>query len=230
MIGARRIRQAMASLKTKERILRAAEELFADHGFSGTSLRQLTKLADVNLAAVNYHFGSKENLIAEVFKRRLDELGQARSTALDEVVKRHGDNPPLDEVLRAFIYPALHLTKTGSPFVKVLARAFVEYRNELRAFLSKRYGELNRRFFELFARHLSGLDEQQIFWRIEFMIGALTYTMADFGANRRPVNQLGSLSDEKFWQSRAEELVAFAAAGLMAEADSTATPSLSEAS
>ena len=59
---------------TKDRILGAAEELFAQYGFSGTSLRQVTSRADVNIAAVNYHFGSKENLVNEVFRRRMDEM------------------------------------------------------------------------------------------------------------------------------------------------------------
>jgi len=206
----------MASLRTKERILQAAEELFAEHGFSGTSLRQLTKLANVNLAAVNYHFGSKENLIAEVFKRRLDDLGQARLKALQAVQNKYGSTPPLDELLRAFISPALSLTQQRSPFVKVLARAFVEYREELRAFLSKHYGELNRRFFELFAQHLKGIADQQIFWRIEFMIGALTYTMADFGSTKGQ----GDLAEEEYWSARAEQLVAFATAGLLADVTS----------
>lgn len=208
----------MPALKTRERILHAAEELFADHGFSGTSLRQLTRLADVNLAAVNYHFGSKEKLIADIFKRRLDDLGRARAAALDEVIARHGSAPPLDEVLRAFIYPALDLTKTNTPFVRVLARAYVEYRDELRTFLSQNYGDLNRRFFELFAAHLDGQDEQSVFWRIEFTVGALTYTMADFGAGKRQ----SQLSHDQLWQARAEELVAFAAAGMKGGHRSTA--------
>ena len=63
---------------TKERILGAAEELFAQHGFAGTSLRQVTSRADVNIAAVNYHFGSKENLVNEVFRRRMDEMSERR--------------------------------------------------------------------------------------------------------------------------------------------------------
>ena len=70
---------------TKERILSAAEDLFAKSGFAGASLRQVTSAANVNLAAVNYHFGSKENLINELFKRRLDDLTGARMAALDKV-------------------------------------------------------------------------------------------------------------------------------------------------
>ena len=67
---------------TKERILGAAEELFAQHGFAGTSLRQVTSRADVNIAAVNYHFGSKENLVNEVFRRRMDDMTAARLSLL----------------------------------------------------------------------------------------------------------------------------------------------------
>lgn len=74
---------------TKERILTAAEELFARHGFDGASLRQLTAAAGVNLAAVNYHFGSKDRLIEEVFRRRLDQLNGHRMTALSPGLLPH---------------------------------------------------------------------------------------------------------------------------------------------
>jgi AcrR family transcriptional regulator len=73
---------------TKERILSAAEELFARHGFAGASLRAVTATANVNLAAVNYHFGSKENLINEVFRRRLDQLTETRLNALKAAKQR----------------------------------------------------------------------------------------------------------------------------------------------
>ena len=74
---------------TKERILGAAEELFAQHGFAGTSLRQVTSRADVNIAAVNYHFGSKENLVNEVFRRRMDDMTAARLSQLDRALAEH---------------------------------------------------------------------------------------------------------------------------------------------
>ena len=74
---------------TKDRILGAAEELFAQHGFSGTSLRQVTSRADVNIAAGNYHFGSKENLVNEVFRRRMDEMSERRITQLRRAQEDH---------------------------------------------------------------------------------------------------------------------------------------------
>ncbi|KAB7772844.1 TetR family transcriptional regulator, partial [Xanthomonas sp. LMG 12460] len=78
-----------AHFSTKDRILSAAEELFAQHGFSGTSLRQVTSQADVNIAAVNYHFGSKENLVNEVFRRRMDEMTAARMAQLETAQRQH---------------------------------------------------------------------------------------------------------------------------------------------
>ena len=109
---------------TKDRILGAAEELFAQHGFSGTSLRQVTSRADVNIAAVNYHFGSKENLVNEVFRRRMDEMSERRISELRLAQAEHPGE--LEPILAAFIQPALALTldRHGSAFVRVLARAY----------------------------------------------------------------------------------------------------------
>src|SRR5690606_26584273 len=81
---------------TKDRILGAAEELFAQHGFSGTSLRQVTALADVNIAAVNYHFGSKDNLVHEVFRRRMDVMSRQRLDRLRAALEaRPGELEPI---------------------------------------------------------------------------------------------------------------------------------------
>lgn len=98
-----------ASFSTKDRILGAAEELFAQHGFAGTSLRQVTSHADVNIAAVNYHFGSKENLVNEVFRRRMDEMTAARLGQLEQA--RSSQPGDLRAVLAAFVEPALALDR-----------------------------------------------------------------------------------------------------------------------
>ena len=89
---------------TRQRILGAAEELFAERGFAAASLRQVTAAAKVNLAAVNYHFGSKDNLIEEVFRRRLDQLSDRRLERLAELAK--SDSTTLEGLLDAFITPA----------------------------------------------------------------------------------------------------------------------------
>ncbi|MDN5924231.1 MAG: TetR family transcriptional regulator, partial [Xanthomonadales bacterium] len=138
---------------TRQRILVAAEELFAEHGFAGASLRRVTAAAKVNLAAVNYHFGSKEKLIEEVFRRRLDMLTEQRMQALAKVA---GDKAcTLEDVLNAFIRPALELSlsdRGGAAFMRVMARAYAEQDDSFREFLSTHYGHVLKQFAAEFAR------------------------------------------------------------------------------
>jgi AcrR family transcriptional regulator len=198
---------------TKERILAAAELLFAQHGFSETSLREVTSRADVNLAAVNYHFGSKSNLINEVFRRRLDELSSKRLAALSAA--EHDLPGDLDAVLAAFIEPALALTldsQGGSAFVRVIARAYAEKDDGLRQFLSDNYGHVMREFARAIATCLPGLGRERLYWRLDFLAGALTYAMADFGQIKRPAG----ISETEHCRQAASELIRFAAGGLRA--------------
>ncbi|MBD8525290.1 TetR/AcrR family transcriptional regulator [Pseudomarimonas arenosa] len=196
---------------TKERILGAAEALFAQHGFAETSLRQVTSRADVNLAAVNYHFGSKSNLINEVFRRRLDDLSERRLQALHEAQADRSND--LEAILTAFIEPALMLTLDrhgGAAFVRVIARAYAEKDENLRSFLSEHYGHVMREFAQAIGTALPTLSKQQLYWRLDFVAGALTYAMADFGQTRRP----SGVSDAEHVLQAVKELVAFAAGGL----------------
>lgn len=197
---------------TKERILHAAEDLFAQHGFAGTSLRQVTSRADVNIAAVNYHFGSKENLVHEVFKHRMDEMSEKRLRALSEAVSN--DPSDLHAILLAFIQPALALTldRHGASFVRVLARAYAEKNDGLRNFLSENYGQVLREFAKAIAICLPQLTKEELYWRMDFTAGALTYAMADFGLIRR---QPG-VTEKDHCEKAAQHLITFAQAGLKA--------------
>jgi AcrR family transcriptional regulator len=197
---------------TKERILHAAEDLFAQHGFAGTSLRQVTSRADVNIAAVNYHFGSKENLVHEVFKHRMDEMSEKRLTSLVAAVEK--DPADMEAILLAFIQPALALTldRHGASFVRVLARAYAEKNDGLRNFLSENYGQVLREFAKAIARCLPDLSKEELYWRMDFVAGALTYAMADFGLIKR---QPG-VSEKNHCEKAAQHLIKFAQAGLKA--------------
>lgn len=195
---------------TKDRILGAAEELFAQHGFSGTSLRQVTALADVNIAAVNYHFGSKENLVNEVFRRRMDEMSAQRMARLEAAMAE--DPPSLEAVLAAFVEPALAMAQDrhgGGAFIRVIARAYAEKNDSLRKFLSDQYGHVPRAFARAIARCLPDLPKDQLYWRLDFLAGALTYAMADFGMIKRP----GGTSEAAHRERAARELIRFAVAG-----------------
>ena len=177
-----------SSVSTKDRILGAAELLFAQRGFEGASLRQLTTNAGVNLAAVNYHFGSKEKLVEEVFRRRLDALNESRLTALARIAG--APETTLEDVLEAFIRPALDLSHddSGALFMRVLARAFAEHDDTLRQFLSANYGHVMRQFTAEFARLLPQLSKQELYWRIDLVTGALTHAMSGFGMIQRKDN------------------------------------------
>ena len=201
-----------AHFNTKDRILGAAEELFAQFGFAGTSLRQVISRADVNIAAVNYHFGSKENLVNEVFRRRMDEMSERRLSLLRTAAEeKPGD---LEAILAAFIQPALALTydRHGSAFVRVLARAYAEKNDGLRKFLSDNYGQVLREFAKALAGCLPALAKEDLYLRLDFTAGALTYAMADFGLIKRPAG----VSDRAHADKAAQGLIRFAAAGLRA--------------
>ena len=203
---------AATQFNTKDRILNAAETLFALNGFAGTSLREVTGMADVNIAAVNYHFGSKENLVNEVFRRRMDEMSAARLAQLERA--RHDHPGELGAVLAAFIEPPLAMAqdRQGAAFVRILARAYAEQNASLRDFVSTRYGHVLRDFAHELARCLPSLPKDELYWRLDFVAGALTYAMADFGLIRRPNHR----SEKEHLRDAARHLIEFAAAGLRA--------------
>lgn len=195
---------------TKDRILGAAEELFAQFGFAGTSLRQVTSRADVNIAAVNYHFGSKENLVNEVFRRRMDEMSERRLSALKAALEQHPGE--LEPILAAFVEPALAMAQDrhgGGAFVRVVARAYAEKNDRLRKFLSDHYGHVLRDFAKAIAAVVPDLSKEELYWRLDFLAGALTYAMADFGLIKRP----SGVNEAAHRERAARELIRFAAAG-----------------
>ena len=209
---------ATTHFSTKDRILGAAEELFAQHGFGGTSLRQVTSRADVNIAAVNYHFGSKENLVNEVFRRRMDGMSEVRLARLAQAQAAHPGE--LEPILAAFVEPALALAQDrngGGAFIRVIARAYAEKNDGLRKFLSEQYGHVLREFGKAIAGCLPGLGKEELYWRLDFLAGALTYAMADFGLIKRPAG----VGEATHRARAAQALIRFAAAGFKADAPDT---------
>ena len=171
------------SADTKTRILDAAEHLFMEHGFEATSLRQLTSAAGVNLAAVNYHFGSKEELFQAVLTRRLDPMNQERIDLLAKIEKEAGARPvSCEKILFAMLIPALRLSRDerrgGKNFLRLLGRAYADPAPFIRHFLSAQYAEMIGRYKEAFLRALPSLSRQELTWRLHFVMGALSYTLA----------------------------------------------------
>lgn len=177
--------------ETRYRILDAAEALFVEHGLEATSMRMITTLAGVNLAAVNYHFGSKDALIQEVFKRRLVELNRQRLAALDEVeaqALQDGRAVKPSRVLEAFFGPALALASDtdhgGHTFMQLLGRTYTDPNAFVRQFLAEEYAETLSRFLSALYASLPGVPRDEILWRFHFMMGATSYAIAGTDALR----------------------------------------------
>ena len=167
--------------ETRTRILDAAEELFMLHGFGGTSMRLLTSRAGVNLAAVNYHFGSKDALIEAVFRRRLDPMNLARMAALDELEAAGRALAP-EAVIRAFIGPSLRMVEDakggGRNFIRLLGRTYTEPAKTVRALIGQMYAPTMQRYKSALERALPHMPRDELVWRMHFMFGTLAYTLA----------------------------------------------------
>ncbi|MBK9605143.1 MAG: TetR family transcriptional regulator [Betaproteobacteria bacterium] len=168
---------------TKEKILDAAEGLFMEHGFEATGLRQITAEAGVNLAAVNYHFGSKEELFQAVLTRRLDPMNQERLALLDRLETDARDQPlTCEAIIGAMIIPALTLARDkargGKNFLRLTGRAYADPAPFIRQFLSHQYAPMIARFKAAFGRTLPHLPARELSWRLHFLMGALSYTLA----------------------------------------------------
>jgi AcrR family transcriptional regulator len=160
---------------TKDRIMDTAERLFAEHGFGATSLRQIIGEARVNLAAVHYHFGSKENLLEAVFVRRIEGVNRERLEMLDRF--EAAGEPTLEQVLEALVAPTLAVARDPERriFVKIMARMHVE--EELLRLLVKHLQNVIPRFRGAVRRALPDLPEVELIWRLHFAVGVLAHTM-----------------------------------------------------
>ena len=173
----------MSQPDTKQRILDAAEHLFARNGYHATSLRGITTTADANLAAVNYHFGSKEALLEAVIVRRLDPLNEIRRGQLEALLQKAelaGKLPSCREVLRAFVEPTLHLRQQGSEtedFIALIGRTLAEPRGIAMSIFLRHMQPLLQRIFQALALSLPALTEQDLFWRMHFTMGCLSHIM-----------------------------------------------------
>lgn len=205
--------------ETRTRILDAAEELFMLHGFEATSMRQLTAKAGVNLAAVNYHFGSKDALVEAVFRRRLDVMNAARIAELDRLEKEAAGRPLATEVIiRAFIGASLRMIEDakdgGRNFIRLLGRTYTDPQKQIRSLIGQLYAPAMERFKAAFERALPQMPRDELIWRMHFMFGTLAYTLAATDT----VQLIAGCKPEDRYDARLLEarLTAFLQAGLLA--------------
>lgn len=206
--------------ETRSRILDAAEALFVEHGFDGTSMRGITSRAGVNLAAVNYHFGSKDALIQEVFRRRLVELNRQRLARLDALeADAGGARLKPSRIVEAFFGPALEMaTDTqggGQTFMRLLGRTYTEPNAFVRQFLAEEYAEAVERFLDLFCQALPEVPREEILWRFHFMMGATSYAIAGTDAVKLFAGDAAG-DDAEAYRQMPKRLMSFLLGGLRA--------------
>lgn len=193
--------------------METAEQLFADHGWKAVSVRAIVAAAGANLAALNYHFGSKEQLLIEIFAARALPIVEERMRGL-EALERAGEAPALEAILDAFLRPALTVGSNpqlgGRTFVKLRARLATEPEDFRRKILAGAFDDSSSAFLAALGRALPQIPRADLEWRFHFMLGAMFYTMADAG-------RIQSLTDGRCDPSQSDEalthIIPFLAAG-----------------
>jgi AcrR family transcriptional regulator len=198
---------------TKARILDAAEKLFGLNGFDATSLRDITAEAQVNLAAVNYHFQSKESLIDAVLARRIEPVNRRRFEMLDAA----GPNPTLEQLLRAFMEPVLD--QDLASVVPLLGRMLSDPTQFVERVYKKYFAAVAQRFQDAFHKELPDLPRAELLWRIHFAVGSMTHVMSWSQALPDLTGGACNVLDR---QALVDRLVAFAAAGFSVPAPEAA--------
>ncbi|SPC10224.1 TetR/AcrR family transcriptional regulator [Cupriavidus taiwanensis] len=168
---------------TKARILDATEKLFTEVGYEATSLRQVTSRAIVNLAAVNYHFRSKDIMMHAVLSRRLDPLNARRLALLDACEARWpGHAIRCEHVMGALFVPALQMARDpavgGPSFLRLLGRVYSDTSPFIQQYLLEHYAPVYGRFFDAFARAIPALPRHELGWRLQFALKALAGVLA----------------------------------------------------
>jgi len=192
---------------TKWRILDAAEKLFGMKGFEATSLRDITAEAQVNLAAVNYHFQSKDSLIDAVIARIIRPVNQRRLEKLDAA----GPDPTLEEILTAFLGPVLELDLAN--VAPLMGRMMSEPNLFIERFFKTHLAPVSQRFQEAFHKALPDLTRAEVAWRLHFVAGIMAHHARWYQA--LPVTS-GGLCDTSDSAAVIQRMVAFAAAGFRA--------------
>jgi len=205
----------MSSDRTRSAILAAAEKLYADRGFGDVTLRDIVAEANVNLAAVNYHFGSKDELIAELFVTRSLATNRERLNELKLAEEQGGGRAPIDAILRALVGPTLRgclgPDREGSTAARFMIRASIESVPPIRRIKNREVDHL-RKFAAAMRRALPGRDEAELYWGLHFALSMSHHTI-------REKERLAKLSEGKCdlndVQGIVDRVVGVATMGLM---------------
>lgn len=199
---------------THDKILDAAERLFARRGFYGVSIRDITAAAGVDVALVNYHFGRKLELFAAVLERRAAILNELRLARLEECRRRAAPKlPSVEDIIDAFTHPLLERSARGGPGWKSYFALIAQINNSAEfgaSMMTRHFDALVQHFMQALREVLPECDERDLYWSYHFLTGALTLTFAETG---RIDNLSGGVCRANDLDSVHERLVPFIAAG-----------------
>ena len=167
-----------ADQETSERLIAAAERLFAEHGYSGVSVRMIAAAAGVNWSLLGYYFRGKEGLLSEVYRRHCGDLNSARMRLLQET-RANGRQPQLEEILNAFIRPALAVARGEdgqTAFIRLRAILAAENSTLLDKLVAENFDVSSTTFINALRECLPHLLPDEILWRFHFMLGTIYYT------------------------------------------------------
>jgi AcrR family transcriptional regulator len=201
---------------TKDRILDAAERLFGEFGYDATSLRAITAEAGVNIAAVNYHFKSKEGLLRAVLTRRIRPINEQRFAMLSAYEEARGSGPPRVEDLVRILLTPMMAVGAGPEAVglrMLIGRMYSEPSRNIHHMFFQEMKEVVWRFAAAFQRALSSMPVAEVYWRIHFLIGAAAHTLAGTALLE---TFSGGLCDPNDSAGAIDRLVAFVVGGLKA--------------
>jgi AcrR family transcriptional regulator len=160
---------------TKQKILDTAERLFGELGYSSTSLRRIIAEAGVNLAAIHYHFGSKQDLLDQVILRKAGPMNEDRIKLLDQFEAEAAPEPPsIEKIIEAFLLPVISIEKSPA-FVKLMGRALAE--GLMPQIAMRNFQPIISRFLPALSRTLPDMPTKELAWRIHFTLGAMAHTL-----------------------------------------------------
>ena len=197
-------------IDTKQRILDTAERLIGEQGYAGTSLRHIIAEAGVNLAAVHYHFGSKEELLDRVILRKAEAVNAERLARLDRLETAGKAPVSVEKVLNAFFEPMIEAGSQSPQFVRLMGRLYAE--GLLPAVVAKHFQPTLERFVQALHRALPELPQTELASRLQFMIGAMSHAVCGPRGFLPPIAPVGP-SD---FQTTMRRLVGFLIGGLQA--------------
>jgi len=201
-------------IDTKQKILDTAERLIADQGYASTSLRHIIGEAGVNLAAVHYHFGSKEDLLDELIQNKAAAVNAERLARLDRFEAEAGGKPvPVDKVLAAFFEPMIESGTRNPQFVKLMGRMQAE--GLLPAVVAKHFQPTLVRFTQALRRAVPHVPEGELLSRFQFMIGAMSHAVC--GLRHVAIQSPAPIEIPDFRRTM-RRLMVFLSAGLQAPA------------